>query len=115
MCMGKCIRLIAVMHFLSPAGYSVLVKCSEKIVHSLSVEPRAIALHLFSAGLISQNILEQTNELNDTKREKAIRLYTTLLSVVKHHPHKYHKFVSTLRPNLIYTDLLTELDTHYNC
>ncbi len=104
-------------HFLSPAGntgYSVLVRCSEKIVQSLSEEPKALALHFLSAGLITPCILEKTNEyVNETKREKASRLYTTLLGVVKHHPHKYNDFVSTLRPNPLHTDLLTELDTHY--
>ncbi len=102
---------------LSPAGnigYSVLVKCSEKIVQSLSEEPKAIALRLLSAGLITQCILEKTNEyVNETKREKATRLYTALLGVVKQHPHKYHEFVSTLRLHPVHTDLVTVLDSHY--
>ncbi len=90
------------------------MRCSEKIVQSLSEEPKTLALHFLSAGLITQDILEKTNEyVNETKREKASRLYTTLLGVVKHHPHKYHEFVSILRPNPLHTDLLTELDTHY--
>ncbi len=103
-------------HFLSPAGntgYSVLVKCSKKIVQSLSEEPKAIALQLLSARLITPCILEKTNELNETKREKASRLYTTLLGVVEHYPHKYHEFISILTPNLLHTDLLTELETLY--
>ncbi len=95
----QCVGISCSNHFLSPAGnagYSVLVSCSEKIVQSLSEDPKALALHLLSAGLITLSILEKTNELNETKREKATRLYTALLGVVKHHPHKYHKFVSTL-------------------
>ncbi|XP_064404111.1 uncharacterized protein LOC135349511 isoform X2 [Halichondria panicea] len=95
------------------AGYSVLVSCSEKIVQSLSEDPKALALHLLSAGLITMSILEKTNELNETKREKATRLYTALLGVVKHHPHKYHEFVSTLRLNPLHTDLVTLLDSKY--
>ncbi|XP_064384971.1 uncharacterized protein LOC135333882 isoform X4 [Halichondria panicea] len=96
------------------AGYSVLVSCSEKIVQSLSEDPKALALHLLSAELITVSILEKTNEyVNETKREKATRLYTTLLGVVKHHPHKYHKFVSTLRLDPLHTDLVTLLDSKY--
>ncbi|XP_064385072.1 uncharacterized protein LOC135333968 isoform X2 [Halichondria panicea] len=96
------------------AGYSVLVSCSEKIVQSLSEDPKALALHLLSAGLITVSILEKTNEyVNETKREKATRLYTALLGVVKHHPHKYHEFVSTLRLNPLHTDLVTQLDSKY--
>ncbi|XP_064385275.1 uncharacterized protein LOC135334138 [Halichondria panicea] len=108
-------RLLRDMHTLSGvsgnAGYSVLVSCSEKIVQSLSEDPKALALHLLSAGLITLSILEKTNELNETKREKATRLYTALLGVVKHHPHKYHEFVSTLRLNPLHTDLVTQLDS----
>ncbi len=93
------------------AGYSVLVRFSDKIVQSISEDPKALALHLLSAGLITVSILEKTNEyVNETKREKATRLYTTLLGVVKNHPHKYHKFVSTLRLNPLHIDLVRELD-----
>ncbi|XP_064389764.1 uncharacterized protein LOC135337740 isoform X2 [Halichondria panicea] len=96
------------------AGYSVLVSCSEKIVQSLSEDPKALALHLLSARLITVSILEKTNEyVNETKREKVTRLYTALLGVVKHHPHKYHEFVSTLRLNPLHSDLVTQLDSKY--
>ncbi len=81
------------------------------IVQSLSEDPKALALHLMSAGIITVSILEATNELNETKREKATRLYTALIGVVKHHPHKYHEFVSTLRLNPLHTDLVRELDS----
>ena len=110
----QCVGVSCSNHFLSlagNAGYSVLVSCSEKIVQSLSEDPKALALHLLSAGLITLSILEKTNELNETKREKATRLYTALLGVVKHHPHKYHEFVSTLRLNPLHTDLVTQLDS----
>ena len=103
-------------YFLSPAGnagYSVLVSCSEKIVQSLSEEPKALALHLLSAGLITDRVLQETNQLNEIKADKATRLYTALLDVVKHHPHKYRDFVSTLRLNPLHTDLVTLLDSKY--
>ena len=113
----QCVGVSCSNHFLSPAGnagYSVLVSCSEKIVQSLSEDPKALALHLLSAGLITVSNLEKTNEyVNETKREKATRLYTALLGVVKHHPHKYHEFVSTLRLNPLHTDLVTQLDSKY--
>ncbi|XP_064385255.1 uncharacterized protein LOC135334125 isoform X2 [Halichondria panicea] len=95
------------------AGYSVLVSCSEKIVQSLSEEPKALALHLLSAGLITDRVLQETNQLNEIKADKATRLYTALLDVVKHHPHKYRDFVSTLRLNPLHTDLVTLLDSKY--
>ncbi len=78
----QCVGVSCSNHFLSPAGnagYSVLVSCSEKIVQSLSEDPKALALHLLSAGLITVSILEKTNEyVNETKREKATRLYTAM-------------------------------------
>ncbi len=103
-------------HFLSPAGnagYSVLVSFSEKIVQSLSHEPKALAVSFLSVGLITERVLRETNELNEIKADKATRLYTALLGVVKHHPHKYHEFVSTLRLNPLHTDLVTLLDSKY--
>ncbi len=91
----------------------MLVSCSEKIVQSLSEDPKALALHLLSAGLITERVLQETNQLNEIKADKATRLYTALLGVVKHHPHKYHEFVSTLRLNPLHTDLVRELDSKY--
>ncbi|XP_064384748.1 uncharacterized protein LOC135333670 isoform X2 [Halichondria panicea] len=95
------------------AGYSVLVSCSEKIVQSLSHEPKALAVRFLSVGLITERVLQETNQLNEINADKATRLYTALLGVVKHHPHKYHKFVSTLRLNPLHTDLVTQLDSKY--
>ena len=112
----QCVRISCSNHFLSfadNAGYSVLVSCSEKIVQSLSEDPKALALHLLSAELITVSILEKTNELNETKRKKATRLYTALLRVINHHPHKYHEFVSTLKLNPLHTDLVREFDSKY--
>ena len=69
----QCVGVSCSNHFLSPAGnagYSVLVSCSEKIVQSLSEDPKALALHLLSAGLITVSNLEKPNEyVNETKRE----------------------------------------------
>ncbi len=99
---------------LSPAGnagYIVLVKCSEKIIESFSQEPKAIAVRLLSVGLITERVLQETNQLNEINADKATRLYTALLGVVKHYPHKYHEFVSTLRLNPLHTDLVRELDS----
>ncbi len=95
------------------AGYRVLLRCGEKIVQSLSKEPFTLAFYFLSAGLITERVLQETNQLNEINAYKARRLYTTLLGVVRHHPHKYHEFVSILRPKPLHTDLLTELDTHY--
>ncbi len=91
----------------------MLVKYSEKIVLSLSEEPKAIALALLSAGLITERVLQETNQLNEINADKATRLYTALLGEVKQHPHKYHEFVSTLRLHPVHTDLVTVLDSHY--
>ncbi len=93
------------------AGYNVLVRCSEKIVESLSQEPKAVAVRLLSVELITERVLQETNQLNEINADKATRLFTALLGVVKHHPHKYHEFVSTLRLNPLHTDLIRELDS----
>ncbi len=105
-------------HFLplaGNAGYSVLMRCGEKIIESLSEEPKSIAVCFLSVGLITERVLQETNQLNEINADKATRLFTALLGVVKHHPHKYHEFVSTLRHNPLHTDLVRELDSQYTC
>ncbi len=112
----QCVGVWYSNHFLSPAGnagYSVLVSCSEKIVQSLSQEPNAVAVRFLSVGLITERVLQETNQLNEINADKATRLYTALLGVVQHYPHKYNEFVSTLRLNPLHTDLVRELDSKY--
>ena len=90
----------------------MLVNRSEKIVQSLSHEPKAIALHLLSAGFITERVLQETNELNEINADKATRLYTAVLGVVRDHPHKCQEFVSILQTSLsVHKDLAEELNS----
>ena len=60
-------------------------------------------------------MLEETNELNETNRTKARRLYTAVLGIVRHHPHRYVELISVLKDNMIlYRDLLRELEMTYD-
>ena len=91
-------------------SHNTMVKFSEKIVQSLSHEPKAIALRLLSAGFITERVLQETNELNEINADKATRLYTAVLSVVRDHPHKYHEFASILRTSQgVHVELMQEL------
>ena len=100
--------------FLSPSGnnigYNVLVQCGEKIVGELSKDPKALALQLHGEKFISLDILEQTNQINETTRDKARRLHVEVLGIVRYHPQRYREFVSILEGNrTLYSDLLKEL------
>ena len=96
-------------------GYNVLAQCGEKIVGDLTKDPKTIALQLHARKFISADVLEETNELNETNRSKARRLYTAVLDLVRHHPQRYGEFLSILEGNrTLYRDLLKELQMIYD-
>ena len=74
-----------------------MVTGGEKIVEALSRDPNGLALTLFTKGLISHAVFEETNELNQTKTDKAIRLYSAVLKVVQEYPHHYNNFIEVFR------------------
>ncbi len=88
-----------------------MVSCAVRIIEGLSRDPKAIATSLLSRGLISDNVLSETIELNETKVDKARRLFTAVLSVVKRFPKRYDDFVAIFREHGgMYTDLLELLE-----
>ena len=92
-------------------GYNVLVHCGEKVVGDLTKDPKTLALHLHAKRFISDDTLEEVNELNETNRNKARRLYTAVLEIVRNHPQRYAEFISILEGNrTLYRDLLKELE-----
>ncbi len=89
-------------------------KC-EEIVESLSRDPNGWALSLFSKGFISDAVLDQTNELNITKNNKALTLYSALLKVVEQYPERYYDFISLLQEKgNLYDDLRDFLSKNYS-
>lgn len=96
------------------AGYNVLIQCGEKIIEELMKDPKTLAIQLHAKQFISDDTLEETNELNETSRNKARRLYTAILGTVKQHPQRYADFISILEKyRSLYKDLLEELDMAY--
>ena len=88
-----------------------MVFCAEKIVEGLSRDPRGLATLLLSRGLISDAVVRETIELNETKVNKAKRLFTAVLNVVKHYPERYDNFLAVFRGHgEVYTDLLEMLE-----
>ncbi len=88
-----------------------MVSCAVRIVEGLSRDPQGIATSLFAKGFISASSLSQTMELNETKVDKARRLYTIVLQIVKLYPTRYNDFVAILREHGgVYTDLLELLE-----
>ena len=90
--------------------YDVLVQCGVEVIDGLSREPKDFAVVLHSKGFIAKQILQEIVELPVTSTENARKLYTALLGVVEHYPHRYREFVSILQDNtLLYGDLLKVL------
>ena len=88
-----------------------MVSCAERTVEGLSRDPWAIATSLIARRLISDTVLSETIGLNETKVDKARRLFTTVLEAVKLHPGRYDDFLAILREHgEVYTDLLEMLE-----
>ena len=94
---------------------NVLVKCCSKVIYGLSQKPKEFAVVLHSQGFISTPVLEEVVELPVTKAYNAIKLYTAVLKVVEHYPHKYKEFISMLQDDrILYGDLLSVLGKEYD-
>ncbi len=87
-----------------------MVSCAERIIEGLSRDSIGIAISLFSKGLISDAVMMETIELNETKVDKARRLFTAVLEAVKLNPGRYDDFLAILREHGVYTDLLEMLE-----
>ena len=94
-------------------GYEAMVDCAQEIVSSLSTDPKGLAFSLFSKRFISRDVLEQTNELNETKTDKARRLYTEILKIVEQNPKEYKTFVGTLEDQKQCDDIVLKLCLRY--
>ncbi|XP_064400489.1 uncharacterized protein LOC135346702 isoform X2 [Halichondria panicea] len=92
-------------------AYTTMVKCSVSLNYAMSKEPLSLAAALFRCGLISQSTLNETAELNETKRNKGSRLYRAVLDDIHNFPSRFSDFVQALRGDrILYSDVLEELD-----
>ncbi len=96
-------------------AYNTMVRCSVKLNHALSQEPKTLAIALHAEGFISQSTLDETMELNETKSTKGSRVYSAVLGRVKSFPEKFAIFIQVLRHNnrILYNDVLREIDRVY--
>ena len=91
-----------------------MVACGDKIVEGLSRDPKELALSLHTKGIVGDDTLHKTNELNEIVRDKARRLYTAALEVVKIYPRRFKDFVAVFLNNcLLHNDLLKQLEETY--
>ena len=119
----SCILYIRHFHIIIPdqqekaVQYSVLVKFRERLAECLSNEPTTIARDLFSTGFITERVLHKTNELNEIKADKADRLCSSVLDVIKKSPRELDEFLSVLqRParQKLYEELVQDLKSALN-
>ena len=95
-------------------AHQTLVDCGEKIVHGLSMDPKAMATSLHTKGFITDHMLKEINTLSQTKTDKARCLYSAILEFVKEYPQRYSDFIQILQKyKLLHGDLLKELQETY--
>lgn len=96
-------------------AYETLVECGETVIASLSKDPKALVISLRGKGFVSDDTVEEIIDLPSTRTNNARKLYSTILSCVKHHPHKYADFITILQENdVLYGDLVKTLQDAYN-
>ena len=95
--------------------YDKLVECGVKVIDGLSREPKDFAVVLHSKGFIAKQILQEIVEIPATSIENARKLYSAVLDVVEHYPHRYKELISILQDNpLLYGDLLKVLEEDFS-
>ncbi|XP_064390262.1 uncharacterized protein LOC135338145 isoform X2 [Halichondria panicea] len=96
-------------------AYNTMVRCSVKLNHAMSKDPKALAQALYGEGFISQATMDETSELNETRNSKGSRLYSAVLGRVRSFPRKFADFVQILRRDrILYSDVLIEIDAIYH-
>lgn len=96
-------------------AYNTMVRCSVKLNHAMSKDPKSLAQALYGEGFISQATVDETVELNETRNSKGSRLYGAVLSRVRSFPRKFADFVQILRRDrILYSDVLMEIDRVYH-
>ncbi len=96
-------------------GYEALVSCHEKLVSEIAQDPKQMAVTLFQHRFIFEDTKAKINELDRTKRDKAILLVDDIESKVKWLPEFYEKFLQILSENeLLYCDLVKSLQEKYD-
>ena len=95
-------------------GYEALVSCHEKLVSEIAQDPEQMAVSLFQHRFIFEDTRDKINQLDRTKRYKAILLVADIESRVKSYPEFYETFMRILGENkLLYCDLVKSLQEEY--
>ena len=81
--------------------HQIMLRCNDKLITALSLDPQGIAEVLLTKGLIPENTEAQVRQCS-TPREKATILVTTVRHVVKISPEQFHVFLDILS-NLAWT------------
>lgn len=74
-----------------------MVKKGPEIIKRIAKHPKAMAINLHAKGFIPDKVVEEVNELNETKTAKARRLYNAVRNKVFHYPDKHSIFMGVLQ------------------
>ncbi len=90
-----------------------MLSCAEQFIECLASDPSTIAICWFSKGLISVEILDKTDELDEIKKKKARRLYREAVKLVEQKPDKYQTIIESFEGKELFSDLKELLDKKY--
>ena len=72
-------------------------KYATEITQELSRDPKSIAVELFTAGIIAKSTLDETIELNNTKKDKGINLYSAINRKIQTNPCKFVELATIIK------------------
>ena len=72
-----------------------MLRCNDKLVKALSLDPQGVAEILLAKGLIPENVEAQMQQCS-TPREKATILVTTVRQRVEIAPKRFDEFIDIL-------------------
>ncbi len=107
------VKLFLLLIFITDLGHEVLASCAQQFIECLSRDPTNIAISWFSKSLISKEILQKTNELDEINSKKGCRLYTEAVNLVDQRPDMYQSIIESFEEQELFSDLRELLSTKY--
>ena len=88
--------------------FQIMLRCNDKLVTALSIDPQGLAGTLLAKGLIPEHTESQIRQC-PTPREKAIILVTTVRQRISIAPKRFHEFLDILSEHTWTKDIVEVL------
>ena len=92
--------------------YQVMLRCNDKLITALSLDPQGISRILLAKGLIPEHTDVQTQQSSGTSFQKATILVSTVRQMIKISPRQFYVFLDILSEQVWMKDIIEELKSY---